>query len=231
MPGSVRDLAVADSGREPSPVQTAWSRPSGARKRMADRDLRAVVWQSGVRGTRIWSVPILVTIVGPIAAGKNTVADLVANRCIKTGRTVAVADVDDVAFMLRPRERRGSLWLDAHRAHGALVGQWMRSKVDVVVALGPIFDEDEQEALYGQLPAGERAFRVLIDAPLATTWQRVTAETSRGGSRQRDFHERAHARYRSLMPHIPADLIFDSSRTSAAEIADAICRSASIAIV
>jgi hypothetical protein len=92
---------------------------------MADRNLRAVVWHSGVRDTRIWSVPILMTIVGPIAAGKNTVADLVANRCIETGRTVVVADVDDVAFMLRPRERRGSLWLGAHQAHGALVGTWL----------------------------------------------------------------------------------------------------------
>jgi shikimate kinase len=168
----------------------------------------------------------------PIAAGKNTVADLVATRCIETGRTVVVADVDDVALMVRPRERQTtSLWLAAHRAHGALVAQWMRSKVDVVIALGPIFDEDEQEALYGQLRAGERPFRVFIDAPLATTWQRATDETSRGGSRQRDFHERAHARYRSLMPNIPADLIFDSSKSSAAEIAEAISRAVGIAVV
>lgn len=174
-------------------------------------------------------MPILVTIVGPLASGKNTVGELVAQRCTESGRTVVVADVDDVGFMLRPKERRtGGLWLAAHQAHGALVAQWMRSKVDVVVAMGPIFDDDEQEALYGQLPPEESPCRVLIDAPLETTWQRVTAETSRGISRQRGFHERAHARYRSCLPSIPADLTFDSSTMSAAEIADAICRATGI---
>ena len=175
-------------------------------------------------------MPVLITIVGPIAAGKNTVAELVAERCVETGRTVAVADVDDVAFMLRPPARRAELWAAAHRAHGALVGRWMQSEVDVVVALGPIYDKDEQEALYGQLPVSGAPCRVLIDAPLATTWQRVSADSSRGGSRQREFHQSAHARYRSLLPGIPVDLKFDSSRSSAFEIADAICRAVGVTV-
>ena len=187
-------------------------------------------WHGPVYRATICLVPILITIVGPIAAGKNTVAELVAERCVGTGRTVVVADVDDVAFMLRPRARRAGLWLAAHRAHGALVADWMQSKVDVVVALGPIYDEDEQEALYGQLPIGETLCRVLIDAPLPTTWQRVSADSSRGGSRKWEFHESAHARYRSLLPGIPVDLRFDSSRSSAAEIADSICRTVGVTV-
>ena len=187
-------------------------------------------WQGPVHRARICLVPLLITIVGPIAAGKNTVAELIAERCVGSGRTVVVADVDDVAFMLRPPERRAGLWLAAHKAHGALVGQWMRSKVDFVVALGPIYDEDEQEALYGQLPIGAAPCKVLIDAPLATTWQRVSADNSRGGSRQREFHERAHARYRSLLPGIPVDMRFDSSTSTAAEIADAICRAVGVTV-
>jgi hypothetical protein len=83
----------------------------------------------------------------PDSRGKNTVAELVAERCVETGRTVVVADVDDVAFMLRPPARRAELWATADRAHGALVGQWVQSKVDVVVPLGPIYDKAEQEAL------------------------------------------------------------------------------------
>ncbi len=176
-------------------------------------------------------MPILITIVGPIAAGKNTVADLVTERCVETGRTVVVADVDDVALMLRPTARRAELWLAAHRAHGALVGQWMQSTVDVVVALGPIYDKDEQDALYGHLPIAGAMCRVLIDAPLATTWQRVSADSSRGGSRQREFHERAHARYRSLLAGVPVDLKFDSSRSSAAEIAGAICQAVGVTVI
>lgn len=173
-------------------------------------------------------MPYLITIVGPIAAGKNTVADLVARGSMESGRTVVVADVDDVAYALGPSSRRAELWLAAHQAHGALVGQWMRSNVDVVIALGPIYDQDEQRALYENLPPGASLCRVLIDAPLATTWERVTADTSRGASREWAFHEAAHRRYRALMPGIPADLTFDSSTMDPSSIAEAILRTVGI---
>jgi hypothetical protein len=152
------------------------------------------------------------------------VADLVARGCIESGRTVVVADVDDVAYARGTSSRRAELWLAAHQAHGALVGQWMRSNVDVVIALGPIYDEEEQQALYGNLPPDVSLCRVLIDAPLATTWARVTADASRVDSRERVFHESAHRRCRALMPGIPADLTFDSSTTDALAIAQAILR-------
>ena len=173
---------------------------------------------------------ILITITGPIAAGKNTVAELLADQVLGSGRTVVVADVDDVADMLRtpPGDSKGRLWFRAHQAHGALVGQWMRSDVDVVISVGPVYTPEEQNALYGRLPAGANPLRVLIDAPLSATWQRVTAEVSRGMSRQRDFHESAHARYRSLKAQIPADLIFDSGELAAAEIARQIISAAGL---
>jgi hypothetical protein len=61
---------------------------------------------------------------------------------------------------------------------------------------------------------------VLIDAPLSATWERVQADHRRGTSRERDFHEAAHARCRALM--IPADLTFDSGDMTAATIAMSI---------
>lgn len=170
-------------------------------------------------------MPVLIRIVGPIAAGKNTVADLLAQHCVNTGRTAVVADVDDVADMVVPGGAGAAgLWLAAHQAHGALVAQWMRSEVDVVIAVGPIYDHAEQDAIYGPLPPDTPVCRVLIDAPLAITWQRVTADPHRGLSRQRAFHEKAHARYRSLMPDIPADLTFNSATTSATAIAEAVLK-------
>src|SRR5882757_4413178 len=177
-------------------------------------------------GGRSTFVPILVTITGPIAAGKNTVADLLAEYCLSANRTAVVADVDDVADMVRAAGGAGAvgLWFAAHQAHGALVGQWMRSAVDVVIAVGPIYDRAERDALFGQLPPDARPCRVVIDAPL-----RVTADTHRGLSRQRAFHESAHARYRSLLPDIPADLTFDSANASAADIATAIFETIGIA--
>lgn len=165
----------------------------------------------------------LVTITGPIASGKNTVAALVADRCVKDGLTVVIADVDDVAAMVaRPGAAASGLWFAAHQAHGALVVQWVLSKVDIVISVGPIYSRAEQDALFGRLPVGTQPLRVLIDAPLAVTWQRVRADENRGLSRQRDFHATAHARFRSLMPEIPSDLLFDSGDTSAGEIACAI---------
>lgn len=175
-------------------------------------------------------MPILITITGPIAAGKNTVAELLADHVLRTGRTVVVADLDDVADMLRmpPGDSKGRLWFRAHQAHGALVGQWMESDVDVVISVGPIYTVEEQNALYGRLPADARPLRILIDAPLSATWQRVTAQVQRGASRQRDFHESAHARYRSLHDQIPADLTFDSGELAAADIATKIIRAAGL---
>lgn len=165
----------------------------------------------------------LVTITGPIASGKNTVASLVAEHCVREGLTVAIADVDDVAAMVVPRGAAATgLWFAAHEAHGALVARWMRTDIDVVVSVGPIYTEAERHALFGSLPADARPLRVLIDAPLSATWQRAQADESRGLSRQRDFHVAAHERFRSLMPEIPADLVLDSGRSNASDVAASI---------
>ncbi|GAB3925163.1 hypothetical protein GCM10011575_05040 [Microlunatus endophyticus] len=175
-------------------------------------------------------MPILITITGPIAAGKNTVAELLADHVLSTGRTVVVADVDDVADMLRmpAGDGKGRLWFRAHQAHGALVGQWMRSDVDVVISIGPVYTREEQDALYTRLPEDAVVVRVLIDAPIFATWERVTADVHRGASRQREFHESAHARYRSLKDQIPADLVFDSGDLAAADIAAKIITAAGL---
>ena len=165
-------------------------------------------------------MPTLVTLTGPIAAGKNTVADLLAARWTQQGLTVVVADVDDVAAMVAaPGAAAAGLWSAAHEVHGVLVAQWLRSGVDVVVSVGPVYTPAEQDALLGPLPPGVRLWRVLIDAPLAVTWDRVRSDPDRGLSRDRDFHVAAHARYRSLMPGIPADVVVDSATTSADAIA------------
>lgn len=168
-------------------------------------------------------MPRLVVIVGPIAAGKNIVADRLANILTECGRTVVVVDVDDVAAMVRePGAAAAGLWFAAHQAHGALVGQWMRSAVDVVVAIGPIHSIDEQDGLTSALPVGASVLWVLIDAPVSVTFARAQDDPTRGRSRDRAFHHTAHRRYRELLPGIPADLAFDSSVMTAADIAAVI---------
>ncbi|HJY45216.1 MAG TPA: hypothetical protein VJ301_11380 [Propionibacteriaceae bacterium] len=148
---------------------------------------------------------------------------VLADRFIDAGRFVIVTDVDDVAMMVcAPAAGAAGLWFAAHQAHGALVGQWMRSDADVVVSVGPTYTQAEHEALFGQLPSQVRLLRVLIDAPLSATRERVRADHRRGASRERDFHEPAHAHYRALMSEIPADLTFDSGDITAARIAMSI---------
>jgi thymidylate kinase len=175
-------------------------------------------------------MPVLVAITGPIASGKTTVAALLAKRCEGNGLTAVIADVDDVAAMVTgPGAGASGLWFAAHQAHGAMVAQWMLSKVNVVISVGPIYSLAEREALFGPLPAETRPCQVLIDAPLSVTWERARAELTRGKSREHDFHVAAHERFRSLLPDIPSDLVFDSGNTSPDDIADAIWRSVVIA--
>jgi hypothetical protein len=38
-----------------------------------------------------------------------------------------------------PGAAAGDLWFAAHEAHGPLVAQWMRSPVDVVSSVGPVY--------------------------------------------------------------------------------------------
>jgi adenylylsulfate kinase-like enzyme len=89
----------------------------------------------------------LVTILGPIGSGKSTLAELLAERVREAGLAVASVDVDDVLAMLSaPLEQFAESWERVRRVHGSLVGAWVRSGIDVVIAHGPIFTPAETES-------------------------------------------------------------------------------------
>jgi hypothetical protein len=119
---------------------------------------------------------------------------------------------------------RAGLWFAAHEAHGALVGQWMRSAADYVVVVGPIYSAAEQAALTRALPAGADPVWVLVEAAVSVTLPRARADPGRGLSRDPDFHRAAHHRFRELRPLIPADRVFDSAELTAGQIAAAVAR-------
>jgi hypothetical protein len=80
------------------------------------------------------------------------------------------ADVDDIAATVAaPGAAEAGLWFAAHEAHGALVGQWIRSNVDYVVAVGPFFTAEEQAALTRTLPGGAAVLWVVIHAARPAT--------------------------------------------------------------
>lgn len=168
-------------------------------------------------------MPQLVNLTGPLAAGKNTVADKLAELLTASGHSVVVADIDEVAEMVRPPgAARAGLWFAAHEAHGALVGQWMRSNVDYLVTVGPFHTKEERAALTRFLPDNTSMLWVVIDAEVSVTMARALADPTRGLSRDPGFHHRAHSRFRELLPTIPADLTFDSVAMDADQIAAAI---------
>jgi hypothetical protein len=168
-------------------------------------------------------VPHLVILTGPIAAGKNTVANKLTRILTDHGRTVVIADVDDVAAMVgAPGAAQAGLWFAAHEAHGALVGRWLRSNVDYVVAVGPFWTAEERAALMSTLPDEVQPLWVVIDAPVSVTLPRALVDPGRGLSRDPAFHNRAHRRFRTLLPTIPADRTFDSEHMDADQIAAAI---------
>jgi thymidylate kinase len=165
----------------------------------------------------------LVVITGPIAAGKNTVASLIADGLAVLSRSAVLVDLDDVAAMVAgPGAAVAGLWFAAHQAHGALVGKWMQTAVDVVIAVGPIYTSREQAALLEPLPEASAVHWVVIDAPVAVTLARAQAEPGRGPSREPEFHRAAHQRFRQLLHKIPAAQTFDSERMSAEQIASAV---------
>jgi hypothetical protein len=104
----------------------------------------------------------------------------------------------------------------------------MRSAVDYVVAVGPIYTAEEQTALTSTLPKGATVLWIVIDAEVSVTFARAQADPSRGLSRDLEFHHAAHRRFRKLLPVIPVDRTFDSEDRDADQIADAIAASLGI---
>ncbi|MFC7403496.1 hypothetical protein [Georgenia alba] len=162
----------------------------------------------------------LVVVLGPIAAGKSVVAREVAARVQATGRTVAVVDVDEVASMVpgRPED-----WDLAHQVHGRLVGAWLETPVELVVAHGPIYTRRETSHLMSRVPDGTGTLRVLLRATYPAALRRVAGDPERGLSKDPGFLQRAYERFEQLRPGIaPCDLELDTEQLMPGEIADRV---------
>jgi shikimate kinase len=164
---------------------------------------------------------VLVVVIGPIASGKSTVCRLLARRLVAAGRTVAAIDLDDVAAMVSaPGGRTPTHWDQAHRVHGSLVGAWLETSVDVVLAHGPFYSRDETDALTARLPPRTALVRVLLLAPFDLALRRVADDPERGLSRDPAFLRAAYERFSTLRPAMdPCDLTLDTASLSAEVIA------------
>lgn len=128
-------------------------------------------------------MPELIVIVGPIASGKSTIAHELGSRLRSTDRLVAVLDLDDVVDTIG-----GFAGLTAERfrqallVYGELVGAWLRQRVDVI-AHGPFFESDEDEALLHALPAGVTPRRVQLLATYDAALEGIALSADRALSK------------------------------------------------
>lgn len=166
-------------------------------------------------------MPELVVIVGPIASGKSTVAGALGDRLRAAGRSVAVLDLDDVVgtiggFVgLTPRHFR-----QAQLVYGELVGAWLRQGFDVI-AHGPFFQQEEDEAVLHAIPDGAEPRRVLLMATYEVAVDRVLADPERVVSKHTDFLRRTYDRVESLLPTMPpSEWTFDTTAMSSQQIVD-----------
>ncbi len=149
---------------------------------------------------------------------------LLTDRLLHAGLTVACIDVDDVAAMVHaPGGRTEEHWDQAHRAHGSLVGRWLNEPVDAVLAHGPIYTRQETDALMAAVPPETGVLRVLLLASLTCALQRVHGEPDRGLYRDPDFLRVIYDKFWSFRPTIdPCDLTFDTETESADRISSVI---------
>jgi len=166
----------------------------------------------------------LVVVTGPIAAGKSTVAAAVGVRMQDAGLSAAVVDLDEIVASLRASQaHQQQSWDQARRAHAALVGGWLRSGVDVVVADGPFHDPDEIATLLSHVPPYTVSRWCWLDVPFDVARRRTAADPTRGVSRDPGFLQRSHEWVASLLPERrSATWTFDTAATPLDTIVAAI---------
>ena len=168
----------------------------------------------------------LITIVGPIGAGKSTVAEGLAVRLRSNDLSVSLADLDELAFAQRADLRLDELWHRAGVAHSALVRGWFDAGVDVVIAHGPFFESRSYESLFAAAPAGVRRHHVLLQVAFEDALERVSSDPARGStalSVQPDFLRSTHDAFAEVVASFPPiDLEVDTSGLTADAVADRV---------
>jgi hypothetical protein len=163
--------------------------------------------------------PRLIVIVGPIAAGKSTLAAEVALRLRARGESVAVVGLDSVADMALPTLD----WAWAHEVHGQLVGAWLATPVRTVVAEGP-GTPAELDHVRRYLPDGAGVLTVVLTTSYETALRRALGDAGRGLSKDPEFLRRTHGRFEDGLPDLAPDLLLDSGRDSPTTLAEHVVR-------
>jgi hypothetical protein len=157
----------------------------------------------------------LVVVSGPIAAGKSTVVAAIGAMVRDAGLSAALVDLDEIVFSLRaPASSWQRSWDQGRRAHAALIGGWLRSGVDVVLADGPFHNRDEITTLLSEVPAATVTRWCWLDVAYDVARERAAADPTRGLSADPAFLRRAHDRVASQADERPTPTwTFDTQAT------------------
>lgn len=157
----------------------------------------------------------LVLIIGPIASGKSTLANTVADKLRSSGEAVAVVGLDSVAEMALPTLAD---WTWAHEVHGQLVGAWLEKPIPTVIAEGPETPE-EIEQIMRHVRSDVSVLKVLIKTRYETALARAVQDPTRGLSKDPEFLRRMYRRFEQTRPDISHDVQFDTEELSSDDIA------------
>ncbi len=161
--------------------------------------------------------PVLVVIVGPIAAGKSTLAAEVGRRLRERGESVAVVGLDSVAEMAL----RAVDWTWTHEVHAALVRAWLATPVRTVVAEGP-GTASELDQLMRCVPEDVGVLTVVLSTRYEVALRRALKDPDRGLSKDPEFLRRDHDRFESSRPDLACDLALNSADASPATLAERV---------
>lgn len=160
----------------------------------------------------------LVIIIGPIASGKSTLAEALADRLRHSGRTVALVGLDTIAEMALPTLHG---WSWAHEVHAKVVGAWLATSVHTVIAEGPGSAAEVQQLMH-HVHHDVDVLRVLLESEYEAGLRRVDADPTRGVSRNPEFLAEEYRRWDEESPRIPCDLRLDTAQTSPGALAESV---------
>ena len=161
--------------------------------------------------------PVLVVIVGPIAAGKSTLAAEVGRRLQERGESVAVVGLDTVAAMALPNMD----WSWAHEVHGHLVGAWLATPVRTVIAEGPS-SPAELEQLLRCVSSDVDVLTVILVTPYDVALRRALQDPDRGLSKDPSFLKADHDRFEDGRPDLPCELALDGAGATTRALAQRV---------